>query len=1190
MILGITIALSVAAIIAIWVIGWFFTVTLVVKIVLTVAVLAIGGLFLGLILYLRYTAARDLEQAMLQQGQAQIASTRPDRREAVMELQGKMQQAILTLKRSKLGARGGAKALYELPWYIIVGPPGAGKTTAIKHSDLGFPLADQQSASAYRGVGGTRNCDWWFTNDAILLDTAGRYATDVNDQDEWLMFLDLLKKHRPSRPINGLIVAISLADLAVSQDQGIDEVARRIRARVDEIATRINMLVPIYVLLTKCDLVQGFVEFWGDLRKSERGQIWGMSFPLNANNANEEPRAAFEREFALLAKALHGRALRRFRGERHLEMRQKIAEFPLEFTPLRHHIGVFLQALFQKNRFQETPILRGVYFTSGTQMGTPTSRVVNAMAQAFGLRGLGAAFGGRAATESKSYFLTEVFKSVMFKDQHVAGRTEVDRQRRLLTRGAFALAATLLGGSLLLPAFFTFVRNRELVQTTHDIAARVQGVRWGEGTSLQEGAPHLDAAQARLKQLDAWENGAPPLQLRWGMYTGDELDDGMRSLYGAVLARAAVARAHAEIESRLKTMDAGPVRTSENFNKDFDTLKLYLMMSDPKHMDPEWASPRLVREWSLTAHTRVTNEEELLLPHVAYYFELLKRGGIKPWGQDARLVATARSVLAQVPQVERLYESLVRDANMELAPIRRETIFYGSIAPFVQSRRGVRVDGAYTKAGWLRVRDLLGTERAKLAAEKWVLQDEGDPGSENNAIVKLRELYFERYKNAWRDFLADLQIQDPGNTELALDELSALSEPEWPYLRLMRVLRDNVNLDMSEPDTSADAGLIDKLKEAAQGKAAERANKIVDGGLGQGQAAPKKAGPSPVELAFKPMVRFGLPAGEPKEGEPAAPTGLSQYQAQLARLVATLTELRDAEANADPRQTTAVFTDAARATAALLTEQDGFTRPLLSPLLLNPINITANSVTVGASGVIQAQWETQVWSKWHDKLEGKYPFTNSGADAPLPDFIDFFRQGDGVLWSFYDATLRPTLDRSGNRFSPSRRARSAVPYMPEFLSNCLSRGADITETVFPPKADGAVVAFDVNLHSVSERIAEVVLEVEGQTRTYRNEPERWLTVTWPGKGAHGAKLKVRGEGLNEEIGRQGDFGLFRLLDAADVRAGTANERPVLIATFEIRGTRPPAQVKLDIKPSREQNPLTSGFFRGYSCPRVSAGR
>src|ERR1051325_5674967 len=122
-------------------------------------------------------------------------------------------EALALLKKSR-GARGGP-ALASLPWYVIIGPPGAGKTTALQNSGLRFPLAERFGNEALRGVGGTRNCDWWFTDDAILVDTAGRYVTqdsDANaDSAEWQGFLALLKKHRRRRPLNGVLVAISLS-------------------------------------------------------------------------------------------------------------------------------------------------------------------------------------------------------------------------------------------------------------------------------------------------------------------------------------------------------------------------------------------------------------------------------------------------------------------------------------------------------------------------------------------------------------------------------------------------------------------------------------------------------------------------------------------------------------------------------------------------------------------------------------------------------------------------------------------------------------------------------------------------------------------------------------------------------------------------------------------------------------------
>ena len=66
---------------------------------------------------------------------------------------------------------------------MIIGAPGSGKTTALVNSGLHFPLEQRLGKDAVRGVGGTRNCDWWFTDEAVLLDTAGRYTTQDSRRD-----------------------------------------------------------------------------------------------------------------------------------------------------------------------------------------------------------------------------------------------------------------------------------------------------------------------------------------------------------------------------------------------------------------------------------------------------------------------------------------------------------------------------------------------------------------------------------------------------------------------------------------------------------------------------------------------------------------------------------------------------------------------------------------------------------------------------------------------------------------------------------------------------------------------------------------------------------------------------------------------------------------------------------------------
>ncbi len=1166
MLVGLIIFLLVSFVMAaIWVGGWFFVWAMTTKIALSVVTVAVVIMGVLVAFLLRLRRAARLEQDLLAQGMKQAEAAKPDRRKEIVALQQQATKAIGALKGSRLG-KGGHAALYALPWYVIVGPPGAGKTTAIRHSGLDFPI--EQAGSAFRGTGGTRNCDWWFTNEAILLDTAGRYSTDTDDQQEWFAFLELLRRNRPRKPINGLLVALSVTDLIGASDEQIGGIAKRLRARVDEVTTHLRMRVPVYVLLTKTDMIAGFSEFWNDLRKSDRGQLWGVSFPLT--QTPEDPAALFEREFDLLTRTLQARTVRRLTGERHIETRRLLWMFPIEFATLKTNVASFVGQLFQRNSFQETPAFRGVYFTSGTQNARPMSRVVQSMASSFGVR-LPGPIG--AAIEPKSFFLTDVFRRVIFPDQLLAGETEAEKRRRLLVRLAVAAVCLFMGGCLDLPGVLTFSHNRQLVRATVDTANKIEAAKWADTAALDENAPALDAAQEQLKQLGGWNDDGPPVQMRWGMYEGRELYGALRDVYVTAVSRAVIDRELSDLEDRLHAMDTGPMRTSENFNRDFDTLKLYLMLGDPKRMDPAWAARRLVSQWHLTSHARVKDEEKLVLPHVTYVFELLAKDKdeVKPWKVDPALVTRARSILSQVPQVERLYESLVRDANVEIAPIRREMIFYGSVAPFVQSRKQVKVDGAYTKLGWTRVRALLGEQKEKLAAEQWVLGEAEDSSAQ--AVEKLRGLYFERYKTAWKDFIADLQVLDPGNADLALDELNAFSEPEWPYLRLIRTLNDNAILDMDDPD--ADKGVIDR--------AMEKAKELLDGGA----IITKKRIQSPVERAFKPILKCGIP---PDPDDPT-PTGLSQYEALLAKLVGALSDLKDADQSTDPRKTSDVFQEAFRSTSALLSEQDGFTRPLLSPLLMNPINLAWSNVVQDAGRSVGAVWESSVWQGWHDKLEGKYPFATSPTDAALDDFLNFFAPGDGILWSFYDESLKATLDRNGSSFVPSRRFKSAISYAPEFLGLCLKRGDEFKTTLFPPKSDHASVVFDVNLHSVSPSIGQVTFEVDGASHTYRNEPEQWLTVTWPGKSPHGARLKVKGAGgLEEEMTRAGDFGLFRLLDMAEVKPGRAGGRadgvPTLVATFALRTTRDAGTVSLDLRPQRNENPLSPNYFKNYNCPRL----
>src|SRR5579884_1882205 len=243
-----------------------------------VATAVIAG---GLLVYVLYKvlsaqkAASAIERSLREQASAHAGGARPDLRGEIAAMEAEFERAVQTLKSSKLG-RSGRDALGLLPWYVMIGPSASGKTTAIRNSGIKMPVG---KSGKVRGVGGTRNCDWWMTNEAILLDTAGRWSTDEDDRDEWLAFLDVLKRTRPKKPINGILLAVGAPDLTGSPEE-IADLAARLRERIDEVIARLDMVVPVYLMVTKCDLLSGFIETFEDLKDRDRGQIWGFTLPV----------------------------------------------------------------------------------------------------------------------------------------------------------------------------------------------------------------------------------------------------------------------------------------------------------------------------------------------------------------------------------------------------------------------------------------------------------------------------------------------------------------------------------------------------------------------------------------------------------------------------------------------------------------------------------------------------------------------------------------------------------------------------------------------------------------------------------------------------------------------------------------------------------------------------------------------
>ena len=359
-------------------------------------ILIVVVIWAGLTLFLQARAGHRGQKLMTNLAIPQVGQERQAIEEAqsdeIATLRKRFDEALQLLRKTGKKGRRDTAFLYELPWYVIIGGPGSGKTTLLRNSGLKFPLSERLGDDPVRGVGGTRNCDWFFADEAIFLDTAGRYTTQDSyqpvDKAAWSSFLELLKKWRPRRPINGVLLAMSMSELMEFNEDERSRRARELRLRLNELNEVLSNRFPIYLIFTKCDLIAGFNDFFCDITREEREQVWGETFPYGGPGQQiDKLIATLEHNFDEVLRKLNHWTLRRIQEERDTNRRGAIFCFPQQLALIKPVVSTFLRDIFGASRFENEPLLRGVYFTSGTQEGTPRSdRIMAVLAGVYGMQ------------------------------------------------------------------------------------------------------------------------------------------------------------------------------------------------------------------------------------------------------------------------------------------------------------------------------------------------------------------------------------------------------------------------------------------------------------------------------------------------------------------------------------------------------------------------------------------------------------------------------------------------------------------------------------------------------------------------------------------------------------------------------------------------------------------------------------
>lgn len=1123
--------------------------------------------------------ARMLEESLQKQAQEQMASARPDRKEEVDALRVQFEKAVGALKGSKLGkGRRGASALYALPWYMFIGPPASGKSTALLHSGLQFPYL-AGSGKGVQGVGGTRNCDWWFTSDAVLLDTAGRYVTEDEDREEWFGFLDLLKKNRGRTPVNGVLAAISIADLLQASDEEIEWHAKNMRERIDELIQRLGIVFPVYLFFTKCDLIRGFVEFFEDLGRAEREQIWGATIPRERSTV-EDPAAIFDEEFSTLVQSLNTRRIERLSSARGSKKIRDVYGFPLQLSSGREKLAQFVEVLFQRNPYQENPVFRGFYMTSGTQEGTPIDRILAAVGRASGLpEGISESLEGEK--ESKSYFIKDLFTKVIFPDQDLAVPTSAMVKQRGYLRVAVFAGAVLLMGLSLTGLSFSFVGNRHLIN------ASVTAFEGLKEMDLRKRAfvDHMftmERLRVRLDQIMAYEEGGPPLRLRGGLYQGSKLYNPLGEIYYQRFAEIMILPAKSVVEVDLEGFVSNPSSLPEGRDVEdyYSFLKAYLMMSDPSRLDHKFLEPWLKEIWNILLIIEFNGEkkipeglQDIVNKQIEFYTRYAGKDSAPLLKMDDRLVADVRRVLQQIPIEERLYARIRREAIKEVKAYSIHSIMNGRSQTSLVS--DYEIPGVFTiDEGQDAFQGSMALVLESSGQEEWVL---GIPEPEAEDLQQeVQKLYFKDYLREWRRFVESTQIhtgQTLSETERAI---ALLIDENSPLIKFLSEVSRQTNLQpksMMDPEGLTSA-IVQRVKKSLRIKSRS----------GEESTSTRS---DPVTSGFRSIHEFVAPSGDEK-GE----ASLVKYIGELGMVRETARGALASEGGAETtvalsRQIVTAQTNdlvqGLKKTEQLLNQLDPISRRLMGPLLLSPIRASLTGVMLRAREELDRRWRSEVYEPCIRSISGRYPFKRGGEDATLLDLSDFFHPEQGVLWQFYQEELQAYIQEERKSWKVKKVAGAWLPVNDSFLET-LYQARSISDALFPRGSADLEVPFSLYPYP-SAGVSQINFKMNGVPIRYRMGPQEWHKMTWPGSSERaGASLQVvLRDGVRQTRQFPGLWGLFRLIDEAKFTR-KSNTQYQLEWNFKMQAQKV-LKVRFDLKPNSYKNPFQPGMFGKFTCPR-----
>lgn len=1172
----------------------------------------------------------DMLEQQAETGKMSAAVAEPAKRAELDVLRTRLADTVKTIKTSKIGQVSGGSALYELPWYIVIGNPAAGKSSAVINSGLQFPFADKNSAVIH-GIGGTRNCDWFFTTEGILLDTAGRYSVHEEDRSEWLGFLDLLKRYRPKAPINGIIVTASIAELTGNRPEFAINLAKNLRQRVQELTEKLEVFAPVYVMFTKADLITGFTEFFSSNDRQEYDRVWGATLPYEPDEKRDVV-ALFDQRFEELYDGLKEISVAQLSVSRGNKLSPGQLSFPLEFSTIKPALRSFLATLFEDNPFQYKPIFRGFYFTSALQEGETNSAAAQRIAHRFGLDSQSLPK-PHSAFSKNGFFLRDLFSKVIFADRQTVRQFASPTKTRMRYATFFGFVAALalaLGGWT-----WSTIGNQQLVsnvQADLDNVTRLQQNR----NDLQSRLQAMDILEDRIEQLEQFRRDKP-LSVSLGLYQGNRLEQHLLTEYYNGVRQILLAPVSDNLASFLKDVNAhpdqlapmtrapesgatpaGPMPVSThpaapgaapspavaqgrqqgglyndasptNVEDAYNALKTYLMLSDKRHVEQAHLTDQVARFWRGWLETNRGNmpRDEMIRSAERMITFYLSRVSDNDWPMiEANLALVdqtrenLRRVVRGMPARQRVYEEIKARASTRFAPMTIARIVGEGNTGLVAG--SYAIPGTFTRDAWFQyvqpaIRDAATKE---LQAKDWVLNTasaddltlEGSPEQIQKTLVAM---YKTEYAQHWQKFMQGIAVQGFGNFTQAVDAMNKLGDPQdSPIRKVLETAYDQTSWDnpslANATIKKAQTGVVSWVKQwfTRQPGGQIAANVDING--------------NPADVPMGPIGQEFVGLGRIV----ATHDGTSMLKGYMDTLSKVRTRFNVIKNQGDPgpgaRQLMQQTLDGNGSELAdslkfvdeqMLTGLTDSQRKSLRPLLVRPLMQVFAVVIQPASVEVNKVWNAQVYQPFQNSLANKYPFAaGAKVEAGAGEIAQVFGP-DGSIAKFVGTTLGPLAVRRGDTLSARTWGDMGLALTPDFTGGFARWVAPLAGGAATSAAASSEpqTVFQV-LPQPSSGTTEYTIAIDGQQLRYRNTPPQWTNFVWPNpQGSPGATLSATtfdGRTL-QLVNEPGRYGLEKLINSAQRK-----RRPD--GTFDLTWTQGSVSVSVTMRIISTSQPTGGG--------------